>query len=352
MLLSTEEGYTLKGYKMINLKSLNENEIKEFMNSHGYPSYRVKQLIHWIYEKGVRSIDEITEFSKKMRESLSGIAYISNLNLLRKEISVDGTQKYLFELEDKERIESVLIPSEKRMTLCISSQVGCPMKCGFCMTGNLGFRRNLEAYEIVDQVIYVRRETRLTNIVFMGMGEPLLNLKNVIDAIERLIKYIRISPRRITVSTCGIVPQIKELMETFKKNPPNLAISLNATLDNVRSMLMPVNKRYSLSILLKTLRELKIPQRRRITFEYVLLDGINDTPEDAMRLIKMLKRIPSKINLIPFNPYEGSPYKKPSDERILRFQEILIKGNITAIIRKSMGADISAACGQLRAGYR
>ncbi len=337
---------------MINLKSLNENEIKEFMNSHGYPSYRAKQLIHWIYEKGARTIDEITEFSKKMRESLSEIAYISNLNLLKKEISVDGTQKYLFELEDKERIESVLIPSEKRMTLCISSQVGCLMKCGFCMTGNLGFRRNLEPHEIVDQVINVKRETRLRNIVFMGMGEPLLNLSNVIEAIERLIKHIGISPRRITVSTCGIVPQIKKLMEKFKKNPPNLAISLNATVDNVRSILMPVNKRYPLSILIKTLRELEIPQRKRITFEYVLLDGINDAPEDAMRLIKMLKGIPSKINLIPFNPYEGSPYKRPPDEKILKFQEILIKGNITAIIRKSMGADISAACGQLRAGYK
>ncbi len=337
---------------MINLKALSRTEIEGFISSFGLPSFRARQLIHWIYERLVKDIEEITEFSKDLRKRLKEIAWISNLNILKKQTSHDGTEKYLFGLEDGEKIESVLIPDKSRLTLCISSQVGCPMGCRFCLTGTMGFRRNLKAYEIVDQVISVKREhPQITNIVFMGMGEPLLNLENTIEAIKRLTGFMRFSPRRITVSTCGIPAKIEALYQAFSENPPNLAISLNATTDEVRSAIMPVNKTFPLKSLFEVLKKIPLPKRRRFTFEYVMLDGVNDTPEDARRLIKLLQGIPSKVNLIPFNPVEGIEFKRPDDEKVLRFQKILTDANITALIRKSKGQDIRAACGQLRADY-
>lgn len=338
---------------MINLKALKSTEIESFIKSLGLPSYRSRQLIQWIYEKLARDIDEITVFSKELRKTLKEKAYISNLQIIDRMVSKDGTTKYLLELEDGESIESVLIPDQKRLTLCISSQAGCPMGCAFCLTGTIGLKRNLHAHEIVDQVITVKREyPDITNIVFMGMGEPLLNLENTIEALKRLIEFMHFSPRRITVSTCGIPEKIEALYQAFPKTPPNLAISLNATTDEVRSGLMPVNKVYPLKILFESLKKLSLPPRRRITFEYVLLEGINDTDEDARRLVKLLKGIPSKVNLIPFNPVEGMEFKRPSEERILRFQKILTDSHLTAIIRKSKGQDILAACGQLRARYK
>lgn len=338
---------------MINLKALKSTEIESFIKSLGLPSYRSRQLIQWIYEKLARDIDEITVFSKELRKTLKEKAYISNLQIIDRMVSKDGTTKYLLELEDGESIESVLIPDQKRLTLCISSQAGCPMGCAFCLTGTIGLKRNLHAYEIVDQVITVKREyPDITNIVFMGMGEPLLKLENTIEALKRLIEFMHFSPRRITVSTCGIPEKIETLYQAFPKTPPNLAISLNATTDEVRSGLMPVNKVYPLKILFESLKKLSLPPRRRITFEYVLLEGINDTDEDARRLVKLLKGIPSKVNLIPFNPVQGMEFKRPSEERILRFQKILTDSHLTAIIRKSKGEDILAACGQLRARYK
>lgn len=338
---------------MINLKALKSTEIESFIKSLGLPSYRSRQLIQWIYEKLARDIDEITVFSKELRKTLKEKAYISNLKIIDRMVSKDGTTKYLLELEDGESIESVLIPDQKRLTLCISSQAGCPMGCAFCLTGTIGLKRNLHAHEIVDQVITVKREyPDITNIVFMGMGEPLLNLENTIEALKRLIEFMHFSPRRITVSTCGIPEKIEALYQAFPKTPPNLAISLNATTDEVRSGLMPVNKVYPLKTLFESLKKLSLPPRRRITFEYVLLEGINDTDEDARRLVKLLKGIPSKVNLIPFNPVEGMEFKRPSEERILGFQKILTDSHLTAIIRKSKGQDILAACGQLRARYK
>ncbi|MFN3740891.1 MAG: 23S rRNA (adenine(2503)-C(2))-methyltransferase RlmN [Thermodesulfovibrionales bacterium] len=335
---------------MVNLKALSSAELESFIKSLGLPSYRAGQLIHWIYEKLARDIDEITVFSKELRRSLKEKSYISNLQIIERAVSKDGTIKYLLELEDKEGIESVLIPDEKRLTLCISSQVGCPMGCAFCLTGTIGLKRNLHAYEIVDQVITIKRQyPDITNIVFMGMGEALLNLENTVEALKRLINFMHFSPRRITVSTCGIPQKIEELYESFPENPPNLAISLNATTDEVRSRLMPVNKVYPLKTLFASLKKLSLPPRRRITFEYVLLEGINDTDEDARRLVKLLKGIPSKVNLIPFNPVPGIEFKRPSEERTLRFQKILTDSHLTALIRKSKGQDILAACGQLRA---
>lgn len=337
----------------INLKSLSKKELKSFIKDSGLPVFRERQLIHWIYEKYVDSIQEITEFSKDLRESLAEKAYISSLQLIERKVSIDGTEKFLFGLEDKETIESVLIPDVDRLTLCISSQVGCAMGCRFCLTGRLGLKRSLYSHEIVDQIISVSRlikPKRITNIVFMGMGEPLANFENVIDSLWRITELLKISPRRITLSTAGITPKILELA----KSAPmvNLAISLNATTDEVRDYIMPINRRYPIRVLMDACRRFPLPPRRRITFEYIMLKGINDSMEDAKRLISLLKGIPSKVNLIPFNPFEGSEFKRPEEERILIFQDILLKGNITALIRKSKGQDILAACGQLKARYK
>lgn len=337
----------------VNLKSLSIKEMESFVRESGLPAFRAKQILHWIYDKRARDIHEITELSKDIRTGLSEKVYISNLELLNRQVSdaepEARTEKFLFGLQDSQTIESVLIPDEDRLTLCISSQVGCAMGCKFCLTGKLGLKRNLKAYEIVDQIISVGRAIqpgRITNIVFMGMGEPLSNFENVVDALWRITVLLKISPRRITLSTAGIAPKIIELYE--KAPMVNLAVSLNATTDRVRDYIMPINKTYPINILLNACRRLYLPHRRRITFEYVLLKGINDTDDDARRLIILLKGIPSKINLIPFNPYEEAEFRSPDNERVQSFQQILLTGGITALIRKSKGQDILAACGQLR----
>jgi 23S rRNA (adenine2503-C2)-methyltransferase len=334
------------------LKALSQEELDSFAKDAGLQAFRIRQLIHWIYERYALSIDEITEFSKKLREEFSERAYISNLTLLDRQTSEDGTQKFLFGLEDSETIESVLIPDEDRLTLCISSQVGCAMGCVFCLTGKLGLKRNLEAHEIVDQVISVNRlilPERITNIVFMGMGEPLANFDHVVEAIIRITAIMKMSPKRITLSTSGIPPKIIELGK--KALRVNLAISLNATTDAVRNVIMPINKTYLIRALLDACRKYPLPVNRRITFEYVLLKGTNDSPEDALRLVRLLKNIPSKINLIPFNAYSGCEYERPDERTVIQFQDILLDAGMTVLIRKSKGQDILAACGQLKAKY-
>lgn len=349
-----------------NLKALTVEEISKFVENHEQSPYRTKQLINWIYKKLATSLDEMTDLPMSFREVLKKVVYISNLILLKRQLSKDGTQKFLFELEDGKTVESVLIYDEKRLTLCISSQVGCAMRCKFCMTGKFGLERNLKAYEIVDQVIAVSRVIkkefqrdfgrgtsspfRITNIVFMGMGEPLDNFDEVIDALWRLTGLMGFSRKKITVSTAGIVPQILELS---KKGPGvNLAISLNATTDEVRNKIMPINKKYPLKELLNVCKRFPLSLNRKITFEYVLLEGINDSQEDALRLIKLLRGIRSKVNLIPYNPITAEvDFKKPEDVKVLAFQKILVGRGIRAIIRKSKGEDIMAACGQLTADY-
>lgn len=359
----------------INLRALSKAAMEEFVKEQGLPAYRAKQILHWIYGKKAESIEDITEFSRELRKRLSDIAYISNLELLKRQVSEDGTEKFLFGLEDGESIESVLIPDEDRHTLCISSQAGCAMSCGFCLTGGIGFKRNLKAHEIVDQIIAVMKvkseelkvessESKIpshppllkggaggiTNIVFMGMGEPLLNLDEVVEALHRITGFMGFSKRRITLSTCGIAPAIAEL---YRKAPHvNLAVSLNAATDEVRNRLMSINKKYPIRVLLEACRKIPLSPRDRITFEYVMIDGINDSLSDAKRLVTLLRGISSKVNLIPFNPFAGSRFKRPSDERVLAFQEILIRGKIYTFIRKSKGQDILAACGQLKAGYK
>jgi len=342
---------------MFNLKKFNQSEIEKIIKKEKLPSYRGKQLMQWIYKKFATSIDEITEWPKSLRLNFSQKYYIGNIKLIERKISSDGTEKFLWELEDNEKIESVIIPDKERLTLCISSQVGCPLKCKFCLTGKIGFRRNLNTWEIVDQFIQVSKliktkdseERKITNIVFMGMGEPLLNFDNFVEALWRFKNLIEFSPRRITLSTVGIVPALKELPQ--KAPPIKLAISLNATDEKTRSLLMPINKKYPLHELLKTLREYPLKPRQRITFEYVMLKGINSSEEDAFRLSQILKGIPSKINLIPFNPWEGCEFRKPDEPEILKFQEILASKGYSVFIRKSKGTDILAACGQLKALY-
>jgi 23S rRNA (adenine2503-C2)-methyltransferase len=331
------------------LKSLSKADAYHFAADSGLPKYRVEQLLHWIYGKYARDLQEITEFSKELRRELGQKAYISNLRLVTRQRSEDGTEKYLFSLEDGQAIESVLIPDKDRLTLCISSQAGCAMGCGFCLTGRGGLIRNLRAHEIVDQVISVNRlisPDKVTNIVLMGMGEPLANFDEVVEALKRITEFLGISKRKITLSTSGLVPKMLELP---KKAPDvNLAVSLNATTDEVRDWIMPINKKYPLRALIDACRHYPLQPRRRITFEYVLIDGMNDTLEDAKRLVKLLRGIPCKVNLIPYNPHGESRFKRPPDEKVLAFQKVLTDSHMTALIRESKGQDILAACGQLR----
>lgn len=336
----------------LNLKSLSKEEIFRFIETQGLPRYRSEQLIHWIYKKYASEIDEVTEFSRKLRNTLNEIAYISNLENVKRLTSKDGTEKFLFSLEDEQTIESVLIPDEDRLTLCISSQVGCTMGCLFCLTARCGLIRNLKSHEIVDQVITVNRiihPEKISNIVLMGMGEPLANFENVVEALWRIVRFLGISKRKITLSTAGIVPKMLLLPE--KAPEVNLAISLNATTDEVRNEIMPINKKYPIQSVIHACKKYPLRPRRRITFEYVLIEGKNDSPEDAHRLVKLLKAIRCKVNLIPLNPYPGSVLKRPSDEKILAFQKILLQNKMRTLIRESRGRDILAACGQLRAGY-
>lgn len=358
------------------LKQLSQEELFHLIERLGEKPYRGRQLINWIYKKIATSFDDMTDLSKKLREKLDNSCYLSNITLLREEASRDGTRKFLFQLNDGETIESVLIPhntDKERQTLCISSQVGCAMGCKFCTTGKLGLKRNLKACEIVDQVIAVSRliardadglkekrdNSGITNIVLMGMGEPLNNLDQVVHALRRITALMGFSKRKVTLSTVGIVPKIYELAG---RGPEiNLAISLNATTDESRNLIMPVNKKYPLDKLMKACREFPLSPRRRITFEYVMLENINDSNEDALRLVTLLRGIKAKVNLIPCNPThavsrlnssdENRQFKKPAENRVREFQKILHKAGIAAIIRKSKGADISAACGQLKAAY-
>ncbi len=337
---------------MIDLKEISVDQLKEFILSRGLPHYRAEQLVHWIYEQGAASLEEVTVFSKDLRKELSSIARIGNIRLITSQVSHDGTRKFLFSLDDGETIESVLIPDEKRLTLCISSQVGCAMGCSFCLTGRIGLRRNLKAYEILDQVLQVSRlirPLRVTNIVLMGMGEPLHNINEVAEALRRINELLKISRRRITLSTAGYLPGFRVLTE--KAPPVNLAVSLNATTDKVRNGIMPVNRRYPLKELLAACRTYPLERRKRITFEYIMISGINDTLEDAERLHRLLRGIPSKVNLIPLNRSPGIDLEPSPEERTFRFQQSLLKKGMTVIIRKSKGSDILAACGQLRAEY-
>jgi len=336
--------------KKVDLKDLDLEETRAYVKKIGLEAYRAKQIRQWIFSHKAKSFEEMINVSKELRNHLNSFCIISQLKIIKTEISLDGTKKFLFELEDSNRIESVLIPERNHYTMCISSQVGCAMGCKFCLTARQGFIRNLRSSEIINQVIQIRQlldqPDRLTNIVFMGMGEPLANFEAVKKAVNNIISpdTLNFSRRRVTLSTCGLAPEI----ERFGKDLPiNLAVSLNAGDDKTRNMLMPINKKYPLKKLMETLKHFPLHKGRRITFEYILIRDINDRLSDATNLARLLKNIRAKINLIPFNRYDGSPFEEPDEKRILAFQDELIRKNYTVTIRKSKGADISAACGQL-----
>ncbi|MHB9028968.1 MAG: 23S rRNA (adenine(2503)-C(2))-methyltransferase RlmN [Candidatus Latescibacterota bacterium] len=322
----------------------------------GKENYRGMQIFRWIHERGAESFEEMTNLSKGFREEIAGLFAIGALKPLEIRKSSDGsTDKYVWELADGNRIESVIIRDDDRVTACISSQAGCKMGCHFCRTGEMRFTRNLTAGEIVDQLIRMRRTLQdsgedITNIVFMGMGEPLDNPEAVLKAVSiiNMETALSIGQRKVTLSTCGVVPGMLMLAGEHRK--VGLAISLNATTDELRSRLMPINKKYPLRELLDAAREFVRRTKRRVTFEYILMEGVNDSPEDARRLLSIVKSVPSKVNLIAYNEYDGSPFKRPSEVRIEAFQRILFEGNVTAILRRSKGGDILAACGQLAAG--
>jgi 23S rRNA (adenine2503-C2)-methyltransferase len=335
---------------MTDLKSLSCKELQTLMQERGLPAFRGRQLFKWIWKKGIRSIEEITEFSRELRRELAGEYRLYELEQARRLASTDGTIKWAFSLSDGLVIETVLIPERDHTTLCVSTQAGCAMGCAFCLTGKMGFFRNLVPSEIAGQVLSAARDLpaalRPRNLVFMGMGEPLANFRNLVTAIEILTDDLGLnfSQRRITVSTSGIAPKIIELGE---KTDVGLAISLHATTNAQRDRLMPVNRSYPMETLLDACRRFNLPPRRRITFEYLMLGGINDTMEDAKRLAGLLRGIPAKINIIAFNEGGGLPFREPDRETVLNFQKVLKDRNYTAIIRKSKGRDIEAACGQL-----
>jgi 23S rRNA (adenine2503-C2)-methyltransferase len=334
----------------VDFKDMDLEETMEWVEKHGLEPYRAAQIRRWIFGHQAKSFEGMTNISKALRNYFSSNGTISQLKIAKTAVSLDGTKKFLFELDDGNRIESVLIPEKDHYTVCISSQVGCAMGCKFCLTARQGIIRNLKSSEIINQIIQIRQSMdkadKLTNIVLMGMGEPLANFKAVKRAVKNIISpdALNFSRRKVTLSTCGLVPAIKRL---GKELPINLAVSLNAADDKTRDLLMPINRKYPLKGLIETLVHFPLSKGRRITFEYILIKDINDRISDATNLAKLLRNIRTKINLIPFNHFNKSPFKAPDEERTLAFQDELIRNNYTVTIRKSKGSDISAACGQL-----
>jgi len=335
-----------------NIKDSSFKELAAFLAERKQPAYRAKQIRQWLFQKRAAAFGEMTNLSGAMRRQLEDNFAISRLQTLRRAESSDGTVKFLFGLGDGTSIESVLIPEARRLTLCISTQAGCGFGCAFCATAVLGLKRNLTAGEIVDQVLEASRtlsgNRRITHVVLMGMGEPLANYAQTSSALEVITDGewgIGISPRRVTLSTVGLVPQIEKLMEQTRVN---LAISLHAPTNELRGELMPVNRKYSLEQLLDCCRKLPIPRRKRITFEYVLLGGVNDSEQQARQLARLLRGIPSKVNVIPFNPHPGSGFQRPAPEQIERFEKVLREEGVQINVRRPRGDDIQAACGQLQ----
>ncbi len=334
------------------LRDLSLEELEVFVRESHERTFRARQIMGWVWTRAAESFDEMNDLPVHFRCNLKQHFNIGSMSRSRVARSSDGTRKLLIQLGDAQEIESVIIPTEGRTTLCISSQAGCAMGCGFCATARMGLHRNLAAGEILGQVLAARRELdageTLTNYVFMGMGEPLANYPRLHRALTVMTSDwgLGISPRRITVSTVGLAPVMDRLLSDF---PVHLAVSLHATTDEVRDRIAPINRRYPLRVLIDACQALPIARRRRITFEYVMLEGVNDSHDDARRLVKMLTPMRAKVNLIFFNPFPNAGFRPSSRERVEDFQGILHKGNLTATIRESRGRDIAAACGQLYA---
>lgn len=339
-----------------NLLGLDRTALEEFFISLGDKKFRAAQVMKWIHQQGVTDFQLMNNLSKELRSKLAEISCIQNLRVAKDLLSKDGTRKWLLQLADGNFIETVFIPEDDRGTLCVSSQVGCALDCSFCSTGRQGFNRNLNTAEIISQVwlaAFLLEEEKkpgrkITNVVMMGMGEPLLNFDNVVSAVSIMMDDFAygLSKRRVTVSTAGVVPAIDRLGDRLDMR---LAVSLHASNDALRNKLVPLNNKYPLQELIAACIRFidKQKTRSRITFEYVLLDGINDRPEHARELITLLRGVPTLMNLIPFNPFEDSGYKTSSKQAVSRFSEILHNAGITTVVRKTRGEDIAAACGQL-----
>ncbi|MFV1996921.1 MAG: 23S rRNA (adenine(2503)-C(2))-methyltransferase RlmN [Acidiferrobacterales bacterium] len=338
-----------------NLLGLDGEKLKAFFTEIGEKPFRAQQVLQWIHQRGIIDFDAMTDLSKSLRARLKEIAEIVAPEVVKHQKSADGTRKWLLQLGDGNCIETVFIPEDGRGTLCISSQVGCILNCSFCSTARQGFNRNLEAHEILGQLWVAARalgqtslETRvITNVVMMGMGEPLLNFDNVIQSMTVMLDDwgYGLSRRRVTLSTAGVVPAIDRLRETL---PVSLAVSLHAANDALRDELVPINKKYPIAQLIESCRRYVADESRaRVTFEYVMIDGLNDTQKHARQLLRCLEGTPAKINLIPFNPFPGSEYKRSSTIATDQFRDILIRGGIVTVTRKPRGDDIDAACGQL-----
>ena len=342
------------------LLGLTLDEVTSFMLSLGEKPYRARQLYDGIARRRITAFDSMTELPKTLRRILEENSIVTRTQIQDVFLSSDGTRRFLLNLNDGSEVESVFMPEERRDTICISSQVGCPLACTFCMTGVLGLKRNLSAGEIVSQVILVLNQVygegvevpHRTNIVMMGMGEPLLNYDQVMKAVRFLLdpKGMAIVPRGLTLSTAGIVPRIYDLAREEVR--PRLAISLTATNDELRNQLFPINRKYPLEELMNACRSYPLGERERLTFEYVMLDGINDTDANARELVRLLSGIRAKVNLIPHNPAPELPYASSPMDRIRGFQRILTERGLPSFIRRPRGQDISAACGQLAARHQ
>jgi 23S rRNA (adenine2503-C2)-methyltransferase len=326
-------------------------ELEQTLEAHGIAAFHGRQIFHWIYARGVTDFEKMTDLSKPLRQELASRFVVRAPAIESRQISNDGTTKFLLRLDDGRHIEAVYIPDTPAQTFCVSTQVGCAMACAFCLTGKMGLTRHLSGAEISSQVRLLAHDTGLAgkpfNVVLMGMGEPLHNYDATMKAIGTLAdeQGLGVHPRRITLSTVGIVPALEKL--AAEPLMPNLAISLHGTTDEQRSQLVPINRRYPIADLLDAVRRLPARRRGRITFEYVLLDQVNDTPDDARRLVKLLSGIKAKVNLLPLNEAPGIPFKRPSDARVNAFAKILADRGMVVSVRRSRGRDIRAACGQL-----
>ncbi|MCI6988980.1 MAG: 23S rRNA (adenine(2503)-C(2))-methyltransferase RlmN [Campylobacter sp.] len=346
---------------MKNFFNLTKKELEELVS----PKFRATQIFDWVYKKYATDFLQMSNLPKDLQENLSNLLFLDPLKEIKKEISKDGSIKYLFELKDKNTIETVLLPmkeeinengktvSHARYTICVSSQVGCRMGCAFCLTGKSGLIRNLEPGEIIAQVWHLKKDNsipyeRRVNIVYMGMGEPLDNFENLTKAIEIFKENdgLCIGARRQTVSTSGLASQIKKLGQ--KDLGVLLAISLHAVNDELRVKLMPINRAYNIKAVMDAVKEFPIDMRKRVMFEYLVMDGLNDSLKDAKTLVKLLHGIKAKVNLIYFNPHSGSEFGRPSEEKMVEFRNFLQAHGVTCTIRQSKGLDISAACGQLK----
>ena len=350
-MLSHEPNQAGQAAQTPSLLTLDHSATEQFVHRLGWPTYRAQQILRWLYQGRVREVDQMTDLSKAERALLNDKTTVGRSRQCRVLQADDGTSKFLIGLDDGLTVETVLIPDGRRLTLCLSTQVGCTLDCSFCLTGAMGLKRNLKAHEIVDQALTVQDRLEpghtLSSVVLMGMGEPLANLDAVSDAVTRLTNQrwgLGISAHRITLSTAGLASRLNEVAALGV----NLAVSLNASTQEQRAMLMPaVNRLFPLKTLLDACRAYPLPPRRRLTFEYVLLGEVNDTEADARRLVKLLAGIRCKVNLIPFNPFPGSAYQRPTNGSALRFQTILKQAGVDTFIRKSKGRDVLGACGQL-----